>query len=129
MGSLWEKWYLGTAMHATRGEMGRLIAKLLSNPLMFPKDTFGNVMKDTVSNGEGDGYAALHNIMRSVHPNVIEKAVNNITPYQGNMVTLAAYVQNMSNHLEKEALHKIYYTKYEGITPYQGNMVTLEAYV
>jgi hypothetical protein len=57
----------------------------------------------------------LHNIMRSIHPNLIEKAVETITPYQGNMVTLAAHVRNMSNHLENEALRKRYYTKYEGL--------------
>jgi hypothetical protein len=93
--------------------MGRLIAKLLLNTIMFPKDPFGNVMKDTVSNGEVDGYAALHNIMRFKNPNLIEKAVQTATPYQGYIIILAAHVQNMSNHLKKEALHKRYYTKYE----------------
>jgi hypothetical protein len=71
-------------------------------------------MKDNVSNREGDAYAALYNIMRSVHPNLAEKVVETIT-YQGNMITLAAHVQNMSNHLEKEELCKRYYTKYEGL--------------
>jgi hypothetical protein len=87
----------------------------MSNPLMFPKDPFGNVMRDTVSNGEGDGYAALNKIMRAVHPNLIEKVIKTITPYKGNMVTLAAHVRNMSNHLEKEALRKRYYTKNKGL--------------
>jgi hypothetical protein len=74
---------------------------------MFPKDPLGNAMKDTVYNGEGYGYAAMHNIMRSVHPNLIQKAVETSTPYQGNMVTFTAHVRNMSNHLEKEDLRKI----------------------
>jgi hypothetical protein len=95
--------------------MGKFLAKILLNPHMFPNDPFGNVMKDTVSNGEGDEYAALHNIMRSVHPNLIEKAVETITPYQGNMVTLAAHVRNMSNHMEKEAMRKRYYKEYESL--------------
>jgi hypothetical protein len=45
MGSLWDKWYLGATVHASRGKMGRILAKLLLTPLMFPKDQFGNVIK------------------------------------------------------------------------------------
>jgi hypothetical protein len=57
MGLLWDKRFLGATVHATCGEMGRLLSKLLSNPLMFPKYPFGNVMNDNVSNEEGDDYA------------------------------------------------------------------------
>jgi hypothetical protein len=77
------------------------MSKLLSNPSMFPHDTFGNTIRDTITNANGDGYAALHNIMRSVHSNLIEKAVDRITPYQGNSVSIAAHAQNMDNFLEK----------------------------
>jgi hypothetical protein len=53
--------------------MACLVSKLLSNPSMFPHDTFGKTMRDTITNVNGYGYAALHNTMRSVHPNLIEK--------------------------------------------------------
>jgi hypothetical protein len=80
---------------------------------MFRKDAFGATMRATAASANGYGYAALHNIMRAVHPNVVEKVVEPITHYQGNVVTLAAHVRNMTNHLEKESLHGRLYTKYE----------------
>jgi hypothetical protein len=68
---------------------------------MFPSDTFGNTMRDIITNANGDGYDALQNIMRAVHPTLVEKAVDPITPYQGNSVSIAAHVRNMANFLEK----------------------------
>jgi hypothetical protein len=82
---------------------------------MFSKDAFGATMCDTVANANFDGYAALQNIMRAVHPNLVEKAVEYITPYQGNVVTVAAQVRNMANHLEKESLRGCLYTKDESL--------------
>jgi hypothetical protein len=115
MGSLWDKRHVGATVHATRGNMSRLLSKLLSNPSMFTRDSFGNTMRDTITNANGDRYAALHNIMRSVHPNLIEKEVDAITPYQGNSVSIAAHVRNMTNFLEKEQLRGRLYTQYESL--------------
>jgi hypothetical protein len=115
MRSLWEKRHVGATIHATRGNMARLLGKLLSNPSMFPRDTFGNTMRDTITNANGDGYAALHNIMRAFHPNLIEKAVDAVTPYQGNSVSIAAHVRNMANFLEKKELRGRLYTQYESL--------------
>jgi hypothetical protein len=95
--------------------MARLMSKLLSNPSMFPRDTFGNTMLDTITNVNVDGYAALQNIMRSVHPNLIKKVVGPIMPYQGNSVSIAAHVRNMANFLEKEQLRGRSYTQYESL--------------
>jgi hypothetical protein len=73
MVSLWDKHHIGANIHPTRGNMAHLMSKLLSNPSMFPHDTVGNTMRDTITinNANGDGHehrhAALHNIMRSVH--------------------------------------------------------------
>jgi hypothetical protein len=92
--------------------MSRLLAKLISNPSMFGKDVFGNTMRDMVANANVDGYATLHNI---VHPNLIEKTVEPVTPYQCNVVTLDAHVRNITNHLEKEGLRGRRYTKYESM--------------
>jgi hypothetical protein len=104
MGSLWDKRHVGATVHATRDNTARIMIKLLSNPSMFPRDTFGNTMRDTITNanGDGDGYAALYNIMRAVHLNLIKKAVEPTMPYQGNSVSIAVHVQNMANFLEKE---------------------------
>jgi hypothetical protein len=99
MGLIWDKRYLGATVHATQDEMGLLLTKLLLNPLMFPNGPFGNGMNYTVSNREGNFYVALNNILLPVHPNLIDKGVETINPYKGNMVTLTAHVRNMSNHL------------------------------
>jgi hypothetical protein len=115
MGYLWDKRHVGATVHATRGNMSRLLRKLLWNPSMFPRDSFGNTMRDTITNANGDGYAALHKIMRSVHPNLTEKAVEAITPYQCNSVSIAAHVRNMANFLEKEQLRGRLYTQYESL--------------
>jgi hypothetical protein len=112
MGSLWVKRHVGATVHATRGNISRLLSKFLSNPSMFSRDSFGNTMRDTITNANDDGYAALHNIMRSVHPNFIEKAVDASTPYQGNSISIAAHVRNMTNFLEKEQLRGRVYTQY-----------------
>jgi hypothetical protein len=114
-GSLWDKRHVGATIHATRGNMERLLSKLLSNPSMFPRDTFGNTMRDIITNANGDGYAALHNIMRAVHSNLIEKAMDAVTPYQGNSVSIAAHVRNMANFLEKGELRGRLYTQYESL--------------
>jgi hypothetical protein len=73
MGSLCTERHVGSTLHTTRGNMARLMSKRLSNPSMFPNDTFGKTMHDTITNTDGYGYAALHNIMLSVHPNLIQK--------------------------------------------------------
>jgi hypothetical protein len=106
MGSLWDKRHVGTTVHATQGnmDMARIMRKLFSDPSMFPRDYFGNTMRDTIANANSDGYAALHNTMRSIHPNIIEQEVDPIRPYQGNLVSIAAHVRNMANFLENEHL-------------------------
>jgi hypothetical protein len=97
--------------------MKRLMGKLLSNPSMFPRDTFGNAICDTITNSncDGDGYAAFQNIMCGVHPNVIEKEADTITPYQCNSVSIVAHVRNMANLLEREQLCGRVYTQYESL--------------
>jgi hypothetical protein len=82
---------------------------------MFSKDAFGATMRDTVANTHDNGYAALHNIMRAVHPNLVEKVVEPIMLYQGNVVTLAAHVRSMATHLEKVSLRGRLYAKYESL--------------
>jgi hypothetical protein len=66
MGSLWYKRHFGATVHATQGNMARLMSKLLSNPSMFPHDTFRNTMRDTITNANGNGHAALHSIMHAI---------------------------------------------------------------
>jgi hypothetical protein len=82
---------------------------------MFAKYVLGNTMRDTVANVNGDGYVALHNIMCAVHPDLIDKAVEPITPYQCNVLTIAAHGRNMNNHIEKEGLRGRLYTKYDSL--------------
>jgi hypothetical protein len=93
LGALREKHYLGATIHSSCDNMLRLLANFLANPSMFSKDAFGATMRDTVANANGYGYAALHNIMRAVHPNLVEKDAEPITHYQGNVVKLRLYTK------------------------------------
>jgi hypothetical protein len=54
LGAIWDKRYLGVTIHSSRGNISRLLAKLMSNPSMFSKDDFGATMRDTVANVNGD---------------------------------------------------------------------------
>jgi hypothetical protein len=120
MGTLWDKRLVGATVHASRTLMSRHIHKALTHPLMFPKDDFGDQCRDVVSTSEGCGYALLHNIMRLAHPILCDKVVGTIIPYQGNIVSFAAHVRNMTHYLAREKLHNRLYTKYEAL------MMTLE---
>jgi hypothetical protein len=100
--------------------MSRHIHKALTHPMMFPKDDGGDQCHDIVSTSEGCGYASLHNIMRLAHPTFCDKVVDTIIPYQGNVVSFAAHVRNMTQYLARERLRNGLYTKYEAL------MMTLE---
>jgi hypothetical protein len=96
MGTLWDKRLFGATVHASRTLMSRHIHKALTHPLMFPKYDFDDQCRDIVSTSEGCGYASLHNIMRLAHPTLCDKVVDTTIPYQGNVVSFAAHVRNMT---------------------------------
>jgi hypothetical protein len=80
-------------------------------PLPPPlQDVLGNVISN--GDGDGDGYAALHNIMRTDNRNLVNKVVYPVTPYEGSTATLNVRVHNnMVNHLKKETLRGWQYSK------------------
>jgi hypothetical protein len=120
MGTLWDKRLVGVTVHASRTLMSRHIHKALIHPFMFTKDDFGDQCRDIVSTSEGCSYASLHNIMRLVHLALCDKVVDTTIPYQGNVVSFAAHVRNMTQYLASEKLRRRLYTKYETL------MMTLE---
>jgi hypothetical protein len=123
MGTLWDKRLVGATVHASRTLMSRHIHKSLTHPLMFPKDNFGvfgDQCRNIVSSSEGCGYASLHNIMQLAHPTLCDKFVDTTIPYQGNVVSFAAHVRNMTQYLARKRLRNQLYTKYEAL------MMTLE---
>jgi hypothetical protein len=120
MGTLWDKRIVGTTVHASRTLLAWHIHKVLTHPLMFPKDDFSDQCCDIVSTSEGCGYAYLHNIIRLAHPILCDKVVETVIPYQGNTVSFAAHVRYMTQYLAREKLHSRLYTKYK------APMTTLE---
>jgi hypothetical protein len=120
MGTLWEKRLVGTTVHASHILMSRHIHKALTHPILFPNDDFGDHCHDIVSTSEGCGYASLHNTMRLAHPYLCDKVVDTTIPYQGNTVSFAAHVRNMTQYLARKKLGGRLYTKCEAL------MMTLE---
>jgi hypothetical protein len=120
MGTLWDKRLVGATVHASRTLMSRHIHKALIHPFMFTKDDFGDQCRNIVSTSKGCGYASLHNIMRLVHPALCDKVVDTPIPYQGNVVSFAVHVRNMTQYLAREKLRRRLYTKYETL------MMTIE---
>jgi hypothetical protein len=120
MGTLWDKRLVGATVHVSRTLMSRNIHKVLTHMLMFPKDNFGDQCRDIVSTSEGCGYLSLHNIMRLAHPTLCDKVVDTTIPYQGNVVSFADHVRNMTQYLAREKIRNQLYTKYEAL------MMTLE---
>jgi hypothetical protein len=120
MGYLWDKRLVGATVHATRTLMSRHVHKALTQPLIFPKGDFGDQYMDIVAISGGCGYAALHNMMRLVHPSLLDKVVDTAISYQGNAITLASHARNMTQYLSREQLRGRSYSKYEAI------MMTLE---
>jgi hypothetical protein len=58
--------------------------------------------------------------MRLARPTLCDKVVYTVIPYQGNTVSFAAHVRNMTQFLAREKLRSRLYTKYEAL------MMTLE---
>ncbi len=111
MGSEWSKKNVGEEKHSNRTKMSSLLHMLLNNENMFPKNA--PEMRNIVTAARGDGYLALHNIMRLEHPLLNEDAIQLEIPIQNIGHTFGDHVNNMSNYVERERLKGRLYTEWE----------------
>jgi hypothetical protein len=64
---------------------------------------------------DGDGYEALYNILRFVHPTLTDERVEAKIPTQGVSDSFASHVKNIRQTIENEAICGRVYSRYEGL--------------
>jgi hypothetical protein len=92
--------------------MSNYIYKLLMIDGVLPHAN--EELRDIVMASDGDGYKALYNILRCVHPNLTAKKVETKIPCQGISDTFAHHVKNIRSTIENEAIRGRIYTRYKG---------------
>jgi hypothetical protein len=113
MGNLWQKKYIGLTVHGQRPTMSNYIYKLLMIDGVLPRAH--DDIRDIVMASDGDGYKALYNIPRFVHPKLTGTKVETKIPCQGISDTFAHHVKNIRNTIENEAIRGRVYSRYEGL--------------
>jgi hypothetical protein len=90
------------------------VHKLLLTNGMFSKDC-DEEYRDIVKASSGDGYAALHNILRSHHPRLTDKKVETNIPAQSIGTRFGHHVRAVQDHLFREETRGRIYSKYEAL--------------
>jgi hypothetical protein len=68
-----------------------------------------------VKASSGNGYAALHNILRSHHPRLTDKKVETKIPAQSVGTQFGHHVRAVQDHLFREETRGRIYSKYEAL--------------
>ena len=126
MGTEWATLY--RHRHWERPKMKALLHRFLNTQNMFPKEI--PELQQIVAASRGDGYEALHNIMRLEHPVLNETPVELTIPAQTSSMTFGQHIQNVIVFVERERLRGRSYTKWEQSnlalrrlhTKYEGRM-------
>jgi hypothetical protein len=74
------------------------VHKLLLTDGLFSKDC-DEEYRDIIKASGGNGYAALHNILRNHHPRLTEKKVETKIPSQGITTRFGHHVRAIQEHL------------------------------
>lgn len=108
MGNKWVKSLIGTKKHAERVEMSQGIYKLLRQEEMFPKGS--EELRYIVATAKGDGYLALHNILRTFHPKLLRREIETVIPRHRCGQLFGAFVREVSEFVEREKLRSRSYS-------------------
>jgi hypothetical protein len=114
IGRYWSKKLLGETIHGRRRTMESHVHKLLFTDGLFSKDCDDEYC-DIVKAYGGNGYAALHNILRLHHPRLTEKKVDTKIPAQSISVRFRYHVHAIQDHLFLEETRGRTYSKYEAL--------------
>lgn len=121
MGTLWDPSLVDSAKFAEEYEMSNHLAKFLATEDLFPKTC--DDLRNIVDASTGNGYVALHNIMRALHhPNLSEKVVEQKIPFQKTSMDFGRYVQNVDAYVEREHLRGRLFTRWEGTSLALSNL-------
>ena len=99
MGTMWSYKNAGPSKHSERPAMSDLINKLLLDSKLFSKET--SHLRNIAIAAQGDGYAALHNIMRLAHPLLSEIQVESRIPTQSNTMSFSTYINNVHTYVKR----------------------------
>jgi hypothetical protein len=113
MGNLWQKKFVGLTVRGRRTTMSNYIYKLTMIDGVLP--LANGELRDIVMASDGDGYEAVYNILRIVHPKLTDTKVEMKIPCQGISDTFAHHVKNIQSTIENEEIHGLVYTCYEGL--------------
>jgi hypothetical protein len=114
MGQYWIKKLLGETIHGRCRTMESHVHKLLLTDGLFSKDC-DDEYRDIVKASGGNGYDALHNILRLHHPHLTEKKVETRIPAQSISTRFGHHVRAIQDHLYREETRGRAYTKYEAL--------------
>jgi hypothetical protein len=114
MGLYWSKKLLGETIYGRRRMIESHVHKLLLPDGLFSKDC-EEEYRDIVKASGGNGYAALHKILRNHHPCLTEKKVETKIPSQGITTRFGDHVRAIQEHLFSEDTHRRMYSKYEAL--------------
>jgi hypothetical protein len=114
MGLYWSKKLLGETMHGRRRTMESHVHKLLLTDGLFAKDC-DEEYRDIVKASGGNGYAALHNMLRLHHPRLTDRRVETKIPTQAISVRFGHHVRAIQDHLFREETRGRTYSKYEAL--------------
>jgi hypothetical protein len=120
MGNYWQKKFVGLTVHGRRATMSNFIFKLLMIEGVLPRSN--DELRDIVMASDGDGYEALYNILRFVHPKLTDEKVEVKIPTQGVTDSFASHVKNIRRTIENEAIRGRGYTRYEGLQLVLGTL-------
>jgi hypothetical protein len=114
IGRYWSKNLLGETIRGIRRTMESHIHKLLLTDWLFSKDCYEEY-RDIVKSSSGNGYASLHNILRSHHPRLIDKKAETNIPAQSIGTRFGHHVRSVQDHLFREETRRRIYYKYEAL--------------
>jgi hypothetical protein len=114
MGNLWTKRLIGETIHARRKTMSNHLHKILMTEDMFSKDC-QDEYREIVRAARGDGYAALHNIMRLHHPRLTERRVETKYPSQYVTACFTQHAKDVQVYIDREAIRGRLYSWYDSL--------------
>jgi hypothetical protein len=109
MGTFWSKKLMGVAIHGRRSTMESHIYKLLLSDGLFATECREEYL-DIVKVAGGNGYAALHNILRLHHPRLTDQIVEVKYPSQTVSMRFGEHVKLVQQYIDRESMRGRYYT-------------------
>jgi hypothetical protein len=114
MGRYWSKQLLGETIHRRRRTMESHVHKLLLIDGLFSKDC-DEEYRDIVKASVGNGYAALHNILRSHRPRITDRKVETHIPAHSIGTRFGHHVRAVQDNLFQEETRGRIYSKYKSL--------------